>query len=104
MVCPVAGASTSTRSASRFCSICLILPSTRMSRIPGMAPATRSMIPDDSRRLENRRIPWSSRYSRRASSGVIVRAWTVPGGITADSSTGPSPRSVAPAAWSTSPA
>ena len=30
-----------------------------MSRIPGIAPATMSMIPDDRSRLENRFIPWS---------------------------------------------
>ena len=44
-----------------------------------MAPATMSMIPEDSSRLEKRFMPWSSRYSSSASSGVIVRAWTVPG-------------------------
>ncbi len=57
-----------------------------MSRIPGMAPATMSMIPDERSRFEKRFIPWSSRYSRRASSGVIVRAWTVPGRIGTPSS------------------
>ncbi len=78
MVWPVAGASTSTRSAMPLRSICLTFPRTRMSRMPGMAPATRSMIPEDSSRLEIRRSPWSARYSSRASSGVMVRARTVP--------------------------
>ena len=79
-MCPVAGASTRIRSATPLRSICLTLPRTRMSRIPGMAPATTSTTRTTSRRLDIRRSPWSARYSRRASSGVIVRAWTVPGG------------------------
>ena len=90
-------------------SICLILPSTRMSRIPGMAPATMSTIPEDIRRLETRFSPWSARYSSRASSGVMVRACTVPGGMTAVPSPSPpallpSPANDAPAARSTDPA
>ena len=51
-----------------------------MSRIPGMAPATRSMMPEAMSRLDTRRRPWSARYSSRASSGVMVRARTEPGG------------------------
>ena len=50
-------------------SSCLILPRTRMSRMPGMAVATTSRAPDDTGRLEIRPMPWSARYSRRASSG-----------------------------------
>ena len=47
MVCPVAGASTRIRSATPLRSICLILPRTRMSLMPGMALATTSRIPED---------------------------------------------------------
>ena len=49
-----------------------------MSRMPGMAVATTSSAPEDTRRFEIRFIPWSARYSSRASSGVIRRARTVP--------------------------
>ena len=98
---PVAGASTRITSASRLRSICLILPRTRMSRMPGIAPATRSTMPVAMSRLDTRPRPWSARYSRRASSGVMVRARTEPAG-TAESS---SPSSVvAPAARRTEPA
>ena len=77
---PAAGASTTTKSTAPAtpsvlaCSICLILPSTRMSLIPGMAVAITSRVPVEVSRLDIRRMPWSSRYSRRASSGVRVRA------------------------------
>jgi hypothetical protein len=81
MVWPVAGASTSTRSATPLRSICLTFPSTRTSLMPGMAPDTRSTIPDDISRLDTRRRPWSAKYSMRASSGVMVRARTVPAGM-----------------------
>ena len=70
--------------------------------MPGMAPATMSMIPEDSSRLEIRRMPWSARYSSRASSGVMVRARTVPLGMVRLMSS-PSSAS-APAARSTDPA
>ena len=48
--------------------------------MPGMAVATTSSTPEDSSRFETRRRPWSSRYSTRASSGVIDRARTSPSG------------------------
>ncbi len=104
MVWPVAGASTRIRSAMPLRSICLTLPRTRMSRMPGMAPATMSMIPEDSRRLDTRLSPWSARYSSRASSGVMVRARTVPGGMAWGRSSSSSPIGSAPAACSTEPA
>ena len=75
---PVAGASSSNRSAGSSRSSCFTLPSTRMSRIPGIAVATTSSAPEETRRLEKRFIPWSARYSSRASSGVILRAKTSP--------------------------
>ncbi len=76
-----------------------------MSRMPGMAPATRSTIPDDMRRLDTRRSPWSARYSMRASSGVMVRARTVPAGMGRARVRRPSRRSGgAPAALRTEPA
>ena len=39
--------------------------------MPGMAVATTSRTPDETSRLEIRCIPWSARYSSRASSGVM---------------------------------
>ena len=58
----------------RFCSSCLTLPRMRMSLMPGAAVATMSTAPLDTSRREMRLMPWSSRYSSRASSGVRVRA------------------------------
>ena len=52
------------------------LPSMRMSLMPGAAVATTSRKPELVRRFESRRMPWSSRYSSRAWSDVIVRART----------------------------
>jgi hypothetical protein len=78
MAWPVAGASTTIRSATPSRSSCLILPRTSTSRMPGMAVETTSTTPELTSRLETRRRPWSSRYSTRASSGVIRRARTVP--------------------------
>ena len=49
-----------------------------MSRIPGMAVATTSRAPDDTSRFEILFMPWSARYSSRASSGVMRRARTDP--------------------------
>ena len=43
-----------------------------------MAVDTTSRAPEDTRRLEILFIPWSARYSSRASSGVIRRARTAP--------------------------
>ena len=74
MAWPAAGASRISRSAAVPRSSCLTLPSTRMSRIPGTAVATMSSAPVFTSRLEMRFIPLSPRYSRRASSGVSVRA------------------------------
>ena len=74
MAWPAAGPSTTIRSAVPDRSSCAILPSTRMSRTPGMAVATASRIPELTRRLATRRMPWSTRYSTRASSAVRVRA------------------------------
>ena len=53
MACPVAGASTRIRSAAPWRSRLLTLPSTRMSRMPGMAVATTSSAPGDTRRLRD---------------------------------------------------
>ena len=78
MAWPVAGASTTIRSATPSRSSCLTLPRTSTSRMPGMAVDTTSTTPELTSRLETRRRPWSSRYSTRASSGVIRRARTVP--------------------------
>ena len=47
-----------------------------MSLMPGAAVATMSTAPLLARRREIRLMPWSSRYSIRASSGVRVRAVT----------------------------
>ncbi len=46
--------------------------------MPGIAVETTSTTPELTRRLETRRKPWSSRYSTKASSGVMRRARTVP--------------------------
>ncbi len=75
---PVAGASTTMRSATRSRSSCLTLPSTRTSRMPGMAVATTSTTPERDQPLGDPLRPWSARYSSSASSGVIRRARTVP--------------------------
>ena len=72
--------------------------------MPGIDPATRSTIPEDISRLDTRRRPWSARYSSRASSGVMVRARTVPGGMGRAESSSVSPIGDAPAALSTEPA
>ena len=45
--------------------------------MPGAAVATTSRTPELERRFDSRRMPWSERYSRRAWSGVIVRARTL---------------------------
>ena len=44
--------------------------------MPGAAVASVSMAPEDTRRLATRLMPWDSRYSSMAASGVIVRART----------------------------
>ncbi len=46
--------------------------------MPGMAVATTSTTPEDTSLLETRWRPWSARYSRRASSGVMRRPLTPP--------------------------
>ena len=63
MAWPVAGASTTIRSAAPSRSSCLTLPRTRTSRMPGMAVDTTSRTPECASRLDTRRRPWSSRYS-----------------------------------------
>src|SRR5947209_4127210 len=85
---PAAGASRTIRSAAFARSSCFTLPSTRMSLIPGAAVATTSTAPLRIRRRERRRMPCSSRYSTRATSGVIVRARTsaVPSAVAGESS------------------
>ncbi len=72
--------------------------------MPGIDPATRSTIPEDINRLDTRRRPWSARYSSRASSGVMVRARTVPGGMGGVESASMSSIGSAPAAFNTAPA
>ena len=66
---PAAGASRTMRSNVPERSSCFTLPSTRTSRMPGMAVATTSSTPVDTRRFATRRNPWSSRYSTSASVG-----------------------------------
>ena len=78
MAWPVAGASTTIRSARASRSSCFTLPSTSTSRMPGMAVETTSRSPECASRLDTRRRPWSSRYSMSASSGVSRRARTDP--------------------------
>ena len=73
---PAAGASSTMKSASPARSSCFTFPSTRMSLMPGAAVATTSRNPVFAKRLDSRRMPWSSRYSSRAWSGVTVRART----------------------------